>query len=73
MPTVFIWNPENWTSVFTVYGPWGRPDMAPMIFADAILSNKTIDVFNNGEMLRDFTYIEDVVKLYFYLQKTFNS
>ena len=46
---------------FTVYGPWGRPDMAPLIFADAILNNKTINVFNHGKMYRDFTYIDDVV------------
>lgn len=47
---------------FTVYGPWGRPDMAPMIFADAISSGKALKVFNNGEMSRDFTYIDDIVK-----------
>ena len=47
---------------FTVYGPWGRPDMAPMLFTDAILSNKAIKVFNQGEMSRDFTYIDDIVK-----------
>jgi len=46
---------------FTVYGPMGRPDMAPMIFADAILRGQSIDVFNNGEMSRDFTYIDDVI------------
>ncbi len=46
---------------FTVYGPMGRPDMAPMIFADAMLRGKPINVFNNGEMSRDFTYIDDVV------------
>ena len=46
---------------FTVYGPFGRPDMAPMIFADAILRGKPIDVFNNGNMSRDFTYIDDIV------------
>ena len=46
---------------FTVYGPMGRPDMAPMIFADAMLRGQPIDVFNNGEMSRDFTYIDDVV------------
>ncbi len=46
---------------FTVYGPMGRPDMAPMIFADAMLRGEPIDVFNNGEMSRDFTYIDDVV------------
>jgi UDP-glucuronate 4-epimerase len=46
---------------FTVYGPWGRPDMAPMLFADAILNNRAIKVFNNGKMSRDFTYIDDIV------------
>ncbi len=47
---------------FTVYGPWGRPDMAYYLFAEAISSNKPIKVFNNGQMKRDFTYIDDVVK-----------
>ena len=47
---------------FTVYGPWGRPDMAPMIFANAILNEKPINVFNYGKMSRDFTYIEDVIE-----------
>jgi UDP-glucuronate 4-epimerase len=46
---------------FTVYGPWGRPDMAPFLFADAILNNKKIKVFNHGKMQRDFTYIDDIV------------
>ena len=46
---------------FTVYGPWGRPDMAPMIFAKSILSRKPIEIFNNGEMKRDFTFIDDIV------------
>ena len=46
---------------FTVYGPWGRPDMAPMLFSDAITNNRAINVFNNGEMSRDFTYIDDIV------------
>ena len=46
---------------FTVYGPWGRPDMAPMLFTDAILHERAIKVFNNGEMSRDFTYIDDAV------------
>jgi len=46
---------------FTVYGPWGRPDMAPFIFTDKILKGEKIAVFNNGEMLRDFTYIDDIV------------
>ena len=47
---------------FTVYGPWGRPDMAPMIFAKAILNKKPIKVFNYGKMERDFTYIDDIVE-----------
>jgi UDP-glucuronate 4-epimerase len=47
---------------FTVYGPWGRPDMAPMIFAKAISEGRPIDVFNGGEMRRDFTYIDDIVE-----------
>lgn len=46
---------------FTVYGPWGRPDMAPMLFTDAILNNRAIKVFNHGDMSRDFTYIDDIV------------
>lgn len=46
---------------FTVYGPWGRPDMSPSLFTDAILHDKPIDVFNNGAMSRDFTYIDDIV------------
>ena len=46
---------------FTVYGPWGRPDMAPMLFTDAILNNRAINVFNEGNMSRDFTYIDDIV------------
>ena len=47
---------------FTVYGPWGRPDMAPWLFTDAILNGQSINVFNHGKMLRDFTYIDDIVK-----------
>jgi len=47
---------------FTVYGPWGRPDMALYLFVKAALEGKTIDVFNNGEMLRDFTYVDDIVE-----------
>ncbi len=54
--------PSTGLRFFTVYGPWGRPDMAPMIFANAILSEKKIDVFNFGEMQRDFTYISDTVE-----------
>lgn len=47
---------------FTVYGAWGRPDMAPMLFTKAILENKAIKVFNHGKMSRDFTYVGDIVK-----------
>ena len=46
---------------FTVYGPWGRPDMALFLFTDAILADRRIDVYNNGDMSRDFTYIDDIV------------
>jgi UDP-glucuronate 4-epimerase len=46
---------------FTVYGPWGRPDMAVWLFTDAILNGRPIKLFNNGEMKRDFTYIDDIV------------
>ena len=48
---------------FTVYGPWGRPDMAPMIFTKSIISKKPIKIFNDGEMYRDFTYIDDVINI----------
>ena len=54
--------PATGLRFFTVYGPWGRPDMAPMLFAKAILSGKPIRVFNNGDMQRDFTYIDDIVE-----------
>ena len=47
---------------FTVYGPWGRPDMAPWLFTEAILKGETIKVFNHGQMQRDFTYIDDIVE-----------
>ena len=47
---------------FTVYGPWGRPDMAPMLFASAITRGEPIKVFNGGDMIRDFTYIDDIVE-----------
>ncbi|HWE05641.1 MAG TPA: NAD-dependent epimerase/dehydratase family protein, partial [Rhizomicrobium sp.] len=53
--------PATGLRFFTVYGPWGRPDMAAFIFARAILAGEPIRVFNHGEMWRDFTYIEDVV------------
>lgn len=54
--------PTSALRYFTVYGPWGRPDMAPMLFADAITRGKEIKVFNNGDMARDFTYIDDVAR-----------
>lgn len=47
---------------FTVYGPWGRPDMAPFIFTKSILEGRPIAVFNHGHMQRDFTYIDDIVR-----------
>ncbi len=47
---------------FTVYGPWGRPDMAPHLFASAIMQEKPIKVFNHGNMYRDFTYIDDIIE-----------
>lgn len=53
--------PTTGLRFFTVYGPWGRPDMAMFLFAKAIMEGKPIDVFNNGNMRRDFTYIDDIV------------
>jgi UDP-glucuronate 4-epimerase len=46
---------------FTVYGPWGRPDMSPAIFTDSIINNEPLNIHNNGQMQRDFTYIDDIV------------
>lgn len=54
--------PTTGLRFFTAYGPWGRPDMSPSLFTDAILHGQPIKVFNNGDMLRDFTYIEDIVE-----------
>ena len=54
--------PTTGLRFFTVYGPWGRPDMSPFIFARRILSGAPIDVFNYGEHVRDFTYIDDIVE-----------
>ncbi|TIW02700.1 MAG: SDR family NAD(P)-dependent oxidoreductase, partial [Mesorhizobium sp.] len=54
--------PTTGLRFFTVYGPWGRPDMALFIFAKAILAGQPIDVFNRGNMQRDFTYIDDIVE-----------
>jgi UDP-glucuronate 4-epimerase len=53
--------PTTGLRFFTVYGPWGRPDMALFIFTKAIIENRPIDVFNNGNMKRDFTYVDDIV------------
>jgi UDP-glucuronate 4-epimerase len=53
--------PSTGLRFFTVYGPWGRPDMAPMLFTKAILAGDPISVFNHGEMWRDFTFIDDIV------------
>lgn len=54
--------PATGLRFFTVYGPWGRPDMSPMLFARAISAGEPIKVFNNGDMMRDFTYIDDIVE-----------
>jgi UDP-glucuronate 4-epimerase len=54
--------PTTGLRFFTAYGPWGRPDMALFIFTKAILEGKPIEVFNNGNMVRDFTYIDDIVE-----------
>lgn len=54
--------PTTGLRFFTVYGPWGRPDMAAFLFLDAIKQGKPIKVFNNGEMQRDFTYVDDIVQ-----------
>jgi UDP-glucuronate 4-epimerase len=54
--------PSTGLRFFTVYGPWGRPDMALFLFTKAILEGRPVDVFNNGQMQRDFTYIDDIVE-----------
>jgi UDP-glucuronate 4-epimerase len=54
--------PTTGLRYFTVYGPWGRPDMSPMLFASAIMEGRPIQVFNHGAMQRDFTYVDDVVE-----------
>ena len=54
--------PATGLRFFTVYGPWGRPDMAPMLFTRAILAGDPINVFNHGRMRRDFTYVDDIVE-----------
>ena len=63
--------PTTGLRFFTVYGPWGRPDMALFLFTKAILTGKPIKIFNNGNMIRDFTYIDDIVEsMYRLLKKT---
>jgi UDP-glucuronate 4-epimerase len=54
--------PTTGLRFFTVYGPWGRPDMALFLFTKAILEGRPIDVFNHGNMKRDFTYVDDIVE-----------
>ena len=54
--------PTTGLRFFTVYGPWGRPDMALFLFTDAIINDRPIKVFNNGNMIRDFTYIDDIIE-----------
>ena len=54
--------PTTGLRFFTVYGPWGRPDMSPFLFVEALLRNRPIKVFNHGKMIRDFTYIDDIVE-----------
>lgn len=62
--------PTTGLRFFTVYGPWGRPDMALFLFTNAIINNKPIKVFNNGNMQRDFTYIDDIVESIYRLMKS---
>lgn len=58
-----LWSiPTTMFRFFTVYGPWGRPDMAPLKFLDAIENGRPIDIYNHGNMSRDFTYVEDLVE-----------
>ena len=58
----YLYNiPTTGLRFFTVYGPWGRPDMAAYLFADAIMNDKPLRVFNHGNMRRDFTYVDDIV------------
>ena len=63
-----LWKiPTTMFRFFTVYGPWGRPDLALFKFVKLILDNKPVDIYNNGEMYRDFTYVDDLVKAIFLL------
>ena len=57
--------PTTGLRFFTVYGPWGRPDMALFLFTKAMLEGKKINVFNNGEMFRDFTFVDDIIGILF--------
>jgi len=58
-----VWNlPTTMFRFFTVYGPWGRPDLALYKFVDAILDGRPIDIYNHGDMYRDFTYVDDLVR-----------
>ncbi len=58
----YLWKiPVTMFRFFTVYGPWGRPDMALFKFVDSILNDKPIDIYNHGDMYRDFTYVDDLV------------
>ncbi len=67
----YLWKiPTTMFRFFTVYGPWGRPDMALFKFVSAILNDKPIDIYNNGDMYRDFTYIDDLVHGIKLLMKT---
>jgi len=61
--------PTTGLRFFTVYGPWGRPDMALFLFADAIIADKPLNIFNHGRMVRDFTYVQDIVESIFRLIK----
>jgi UDP-glucuronate 4-epimerase len=54
--------PTTGLRYFTVYGPWGRPDMSPWLFSSAILGSRPIDIFNHGKMQRDFTYVDDIAE-----------
>lgn len=64
----YLWKlPITMLRFFTVYGPWGRPDMALFNFVEKIINGKRIEVFNNGEMYRDFTYVEDLAKAIYLL------
>ena len=65
--------PTTGLRFFTVYGPWGRPDMSYFIFTSKILKEESIQIFNNGEMERDFTYIDDVTESIFKTNKKRNK